>query len=41
LNDEFFERLGHYNPFGPKEDSYTEYQKLRFLEKNIEGIEPE
>lgn len=41
IDDNFFKRLGGYNPIGPKDGEYREYQKLRFLEKNVEGIEPE
>ena len=40
LEDEFFYRLSMYNPFGPKEDDYKEYQKLAFIERNT-GLEPE
>ena len=38
---DFFKRIGDYNPFGPKEDSYTLYQKLRFLRKSLRKHEQE
>ena len=28
--------LAAYNPYGPKQDEYLPYQRLRFLEKNLE-----
>lgn len=36
INDEFFKRIGQYNPFGAKEDEYKENMKLKFIEKNLE-----
>jgi len=30
-----------YNPFGPKEDEYKEYQKIHFIRTNIEDINEE
>jgi hypothetical protein len=33
--------LGDYWPIGPKEDSYKEYEKFAFIQKNIEGITEE
>ena len=41
LNEEFFKRIGEYDPYGPKEDSYSAYQRLRFIDRNISAIEPE
>lgn len=41
INDEFFRRIGEYDPFGPKEEEYTAYQRFSFLEKNIDSLEPE
>ena len=41
INDEFFKRIGEYNPFGPKEEQFKSYQKLKFIEHNLEGYEPE
>lgn len=41
LNEDFFKRLGTYNPFGPKEGEFKEYQRLNFLKKNISYYEPE
>lgn len=38
---EFFKRIGEYNPFGPKEDLFTLYQKLRFLKKSLKKHEQE
>jgi hypothetical protein len=33
--------LGGYVPFGSKDDEYLEYQKLAFIQKNIEGLNEE
>lgn len=33
--------MTQYNPFGPKEDEYREYQKLAFLRQNIDDINDE
>jgi hypothetical protein len=41
LNEEFFKRLGNFNPFGPKEDDFKLFMKLKFLKKNIEKFEAE
>ena len=41
IDEHFFHKLGHYVPFGPKDGEYKEYQRLSFIEKNIESIEPE
>lgn len=41
INEDFFKLIGQYNPWGPKEGESTEYQRFKFLEKNIEGYEPE
>ena len=41
LNDDFFVKLGDYYPVGPKEDLYTEYQKIKFIQRNLEGINEE
>ena len=38
---EFFKRIGDYNPFGPKEEQSTLYQKLRFLKKTLKKHEQE
>lgn len=41
LTPAFFERLNSYNPFGPKTGEFKEYQKLKFLKRNIGMYEPE
>jgi hypothetical protein len=41
VDDEFISRLAYFNVLGPKEDEYQRYQTLNFLERNIEGIQPE
>ena len=38
---EFFKRIGEYNPFGPKEEQSTLYQKLKFLKKTFKKHEQE
>lgn len=30
--------MDNYWPFGPKADEYKEYQKIKFLQHNLEGI---
>ena len=41
INEDLFERMARYNPFGQREDAYKEYQKLSFLKKTIESVEEE
>lgn len=41
INEDFFKRLGEYNPFGAKDGHFHPYQKLRFLKRNISMYEPE
>lgn len=36
VNHSFLEKLELYNPIGPKHDDYKVYQRLKFLEKNLE-----
>lgn len=38
INDDFFSKLGDFWPIGPKEDNYKEYEKIKFIQANIEGI---
>lgn len=33
--------MTQYNPFGPKEDEYKEYQKIHFIRENINDINEE
>jgi hypothetical protein len=37
-NDELFIRMSEYWPFGPKEEAYKEYQKLKFVQENLSQI---
>ena len=39
INDGLFKAMANYNPFGPNNTSFTEYQKMAFLKKNLEGID--
>lgn len=41
MNEDFFKRVGEYNPFSSKEDDYKLFQKLKFLKRNIDKFEPE
>ncbi|CDW73780.1 UNKNOWN [Stylonychia lemnae] len=41
LDDEFLNRLVFFNSLGPKEESFERYQTLNFIEKNVEGINPD
>mmetsp|Transcript_16567 Transcript_16567/g.28188 ORF Transcript_16567/g.28188 Transcript_16567/m.28188 type:complete len:363 (+) Transcript_16567:1091-2179(+) len=40
-NDELFQKMSEYWPFGPKEDKFNEYQKLKFIQRNLETISEE
>ena len=33
--------MSEYNPFGPKDTEFKEYQKIHFVRSNIEEIDPE
>jgi hypothetical protein len=33
--------LGDFWPIGPKEDAFKEYEKMKFIQSNIEGISEE
>jgi len=35
IDNELFERMGNYNPVGPRETDFKAYQKMSFLKKNI------
>jgi hypothetical protein len=41
INDDLFSKMGSYNPFGPSELEYLEYQRMAFLRKNIENMDEE
>lgn len=38
INDGFFKKIKDYNPIGQKTDEYQPYQKLNFIQRNIEEI---
>lgn len=40
INDDLFMKMNDYqtNVIGPQESPYREYEKLRFLQKNLTGI---
>ena len=40
-SESIYAKLAEYWPFGPKEDEFREYQKLKFIKDNIEGITEE
>ena len=40
-DDNIYIRMSKYNPFGPKDGEYKEYQKLHFVRENIQEIDPE
>lgn len=40
-DDELFAKMSEYWPFGPKDESYKEYERLRFVKANLEGITEE
>ena len=39
INDQLFERMSKYQPFGQSEATYKQYQKLSFIKKNIDSLE--
>lgn len=39
--DNIYKQMSSYNPFGPKDGEYKEYQKIDFIRKNIEEINEE
>ena len=41
LNDDLFQKMGDYWPVGAKEDNYREYERLKFVQANFEGIAEE
>jgi hypothetical protein len=41
LSKDLWSQLSEYNPFGTKNEDYFAYQKLKFIERNIEGIDPD
>ena len=41
INEDLFERMARYKPFGQRESVFKEYQKLSFLKRTIESIEEE
>jgi len=40
-DDNLYRRMSEYNPFGPKDGEYKEYQKIHFIRSNVEEIDPE
>ena len=40
-SDDLFKKISEYWPFGTKEEYYKEYEKLKFIQKNLEGITEE
>lgn len=41
INEELFDRMSTYKPFGPNETDFETYQKLAFLFKNIDNVTEE
>lgn len=41
INEDVFMKMSEYWPFGSKEEAYKEYQKLKFVKANLEGIDEE
>jgi len=39
--DDLFRMIGEYEPFGPKEEEFKAYQTINFIERILEGIDPE
>ena len=40
-NEDIFQKLSEYWPFGAKEEQYKEYEKLLFIQQNLDGIAEE
>jgi len=40
-DDEIFQKMTEYWPFGSKDDRYLEYEKLKFIKSNLEKISDE
>jgi hypothetical protein len=38
-NEDLFIKMSEYWPFGSKEDKYRDYEKLKFIKKNLEDLE--
>ena len=38
MEDEVFKKMSEYWPFGPKEEEYREYEKLKFIKALVDGI---
>ena len=41
INEDLFDRMARYNPFGQREEVIKDYQKLSFLKRTIESVEEE
>jgi hypothetical protein len=41
INEELFKNIGDYWPIGLKEDSFKEYEKLKFIKNNIDHYSEE
>ena len=41
INEDLFDRMARYNPFGQREEVFKDYQKLSFLKRTIESVEEE
>lgn len=40
-DDKIFQAMSEYWPFGPKDESYREYEKLAFIKENIKDYSPD
>lgn len=38
INDDLFAKMGEYWPYGPKDEDFREYERLRFIQTNLKGI---
>lgn len=41
INEELFLCMSNYNPFGQRENEFCEYQKLQFLQRNMDSCDEE
>lgn len=41
INEDLFDRMANYKPFGQNDSEFEIYQKLAFLNKNLDGLQEE
>ena len=41
LNDDLFQKLGEYWPIGPKDETYKDYEKFKWIQDAVKGVSQE